>query len=173
MKNLSLLCLLFLLFSCELEDPAAPGILVPRTVDQDISLPSLAINGTQLHVETFGQATNPMIIMVHGGPGGDYRSLLSAEAFAQEGFFVVFYDQRGSGLSKREAKNSYTADPIGLMVEDLNALINHYRQSQEQQVFLIGHSWGAMLSTAYINTYLNKISGAVLAEPGGFDLVSD
>ena len=168
MKNLSLLCLLFLLFSCELEDPAAPGILVPRTVDQDISLPSLAINGTQLHVETFGQATNPMIIMVHGGPGGDYRSLLSAEAFAQEGFFVVFYDQRGSGLSKREAKNSYTADPIGLMVEDLNALINHYRQSQEQQVFLIGHSWGAMLSTAYINTYLNKISGAVLAEPGGF-----
>jgi proline iminopeptidase len=80
-------------------------------------------------------------------------------------YYVVFYDQRGSGLSKRHPKNSYS---LQLMLDDLTAVIQHYRSSPTQKVFLFGHSWGAMLATAYINQYPAKINGAVLAEPGGF-----
>jgi proline iminopeptidase len=54
------------------------------------------------------------------------------------------------------------------MLDDLTAVIQHYRSSPTQKVFLFGHSWGAMLATAYINQYPTKINGAVLAEPGGF-----
>lgn len=155
--------------ACEKESMSEPGALVPRTVDQDHALPSLKLNGTQLHVKTFGSSSNPIIVMVHGGPGADYRSLMSAKAYADNGFFVVFYDQRGTGLSKREDREQFEKnDAVQLMIDDLNALINHFQQSDKQKVFLIGHSWGAMLSTAYINAYPTRISGVVLAEPGGF-----
>ncbi len=150
----------------DLMDPLTLGSLVPRTVDQDASLPSLVINGTHLHVETFGVPTDPIIVMIHGGPGGDYRDLLEARAFADDGFFVVFYDQRGTGLSKREDASQF--DGVQIMIDDLNALVHHFKLADAQKVFLIGHSWGAMLATGYINQHPEKIDGVVLAEPGGF-----
>lgn len=169
MKQLVLLGCLITLIACQkdLNDPAAPGVLVPRTVDQDASLPSLAVNGTLLHAEAIGLPTDPIIIMLHGGPGGDYRSLLNAREFAQDGFYVVFFDQRSTGLSQREDRSQLESNLIQLMIDDLDALISHYRLSADQKVFLVGHSWGAMLATAYINQYPEKISGAILAEPGG------
>ncbi|MNK28039.1 Proline iminopeptidase [compost metagenome] len=160
---------LFWMAACKKVNMAEPGALVPRTVDQDPSLPSLAINGTQLHVETHGNPSDPVLIMVHGGPGGDYRSLLNATDFVNDGFYVVFYDQRGTGLSKREDKSQYeNEDAVQLYINDLDALVNYFRQTASQKVFLMGHSWGAMLSTAYVNQHPEKISGVVLAEPGGF-----
>lgn len=162
---------IFLLTSCDagLTDVTEPGALVPRTVDQDPTLPALAVNGTLLHVRTVGSPSDPLMIVIHGGPGGDFRSLLSAEAFADAGFQVVFYDQRGSGLSRREDRRQFEqAGALDLFINDLDALIAHFRGDQPRQVFLVGHSWGAMLATAYINRYPQKVSGAVLAEPGGF-----
>jgi proline iminopeptidase len=141
------------------------GNLVPRTVTEDASLPSILVNGTHLHAETFGNPDDPMVIMLHGGPGSDYRSMLNAKALANDGYFIVFYDQRGSGLSQRHDKNSYS---LQLMMDDLTAVISYYRKSPGQKIFLLGHSWGAMLATAYINSYPNVINGAILAEPGGF-----
>lgn len=154
----------FWISSCDKEDTAEPGALVPLTVDENPSLPSISVNNTKLHAEAFGNANDAMIIILHGGPGADYRSLLHCKELAQDGYFVVFYDQRGSGLSKRHHKDEYT---IQLMLDDLTAVINHYRTSPTQKVFLLGHSWGAMLATAYINSYPATINGVVLAEPGG------
>src|SRR6478609_1687400 len=84
-----------------------PGNLVPKTVTEDASIPAIDINNTRLHAETFGNPVDPMVVMLHGGPGADYRSMLNAKALANDGYFVIFYDQRGSGLSEREDKNSY------------------------------------------------------------------
>jgi len=149
-----------------------PGNLVPKTVTEDLSLPAIDINGTRLHAEAFGNSADPMAVILHGGPGADYRSMLNAKALANDGYFVIFYDQRGSGLSERQDKNNYS---LQLMLDDLGAVISHYRKSKDQKVFLLGHSWGAMLATAYINSYPTAINGVILAEPGGFtwDQTSD
>lgn len=141
------------------------GNLVPKTVEQDPSLPSISVNGTQLHAEAFGNPDNPLLIILHGGPGGDYRYLLNCKTFSNQGYRVIFFDQRGSGLSKRHPKNSYS---IEVMFDDLAAVIAYYKKSVNQKVFLLGHSWGAMLATAYINKYPDEINGVILAEPGGF-----
>jgi len=145
--------------------PSDPGALVPKTVEQNASLPSVAVNGTLLHAEAFGNPENPMVVFLHGGPGGDYRNGLNVKQLADDGYYVVFYDQRGSGLSKRHDKNSYS---IQVMFDDLSAIIQHYRSSANQKVFLFGHSWGAMLAAGYINAYPTQISGVIFAEPGGF-----
>jgi proline iminopeptidase len=140
------------------------GNLVPKTVEHDATLPSVSVNGTQLHSEAFGDADSAIIVVLHGGPGADYRSLLNCKEFANQGYRVVFYDQRGSGLSKRHPKNSYS---LQVMYDDLTGIINQYKRSPTQKVFLLGHSWGAILATGYINKYPAAISGVILAEPGG------
>ncbi len=167
MKPIFFFLLLLGLTACsKLTDPLTPGLLVPRTVDEDPSLPAREINGTLLHLETFGNPADPIVVMLHGGPGGDYRSLLAAQAFAEDGYFVIFYDQRGTGLSERVDKHQF--DDPQIMIDDLDAVINTFRQRDDQKVFLCGHSWGAILATGYINEYPGKIDGAILAEPGGF-----
>ncbi|WP_166921214.1 alpha/beta fold hydrolase [Flavobacterium poyangense] len=157
----------FLFFGCEQGNELnEPGNLVPKTVDQDNSLPSIFVNGTQLHAETFGNPNNPMLVFLHGGPGSDYRNGLNAKQLANDGYYVIFYDQRGSGLSKRHDKKSYS---IPLFLEDLTEVIKYYKTGPNQKIFLFGHSWGAMLAAAYVNSYPEQIDGVILAEPGGLN----
>ena len=85
-----------------------------------------------------------MIVAIHGDPGADYRSLINFRDLANEGFYVVFYDQRGTGLSRRHSDNIYN---VQLFIDDLRAVIEYYRQDNNQQVILADHSWGAMLAT--------------------------
>lgn len=153
-------------FSCTEITTNEPGALAPKTVDQDATLPSISVNGTMLHAETFGNPNNSMVVFLHGGPGADYRNALNIKQLADNGYFVVFYDQRGAGLSKRQDNNSYS---IQLLLDDLNAVIVHYKTSPSQKIFLFGHSWGGILATAFINKYPTKITGAILAEAGGLN----
>lgn len=147
-----------------------PGNLVPKTVDQDPSLPSIYVNGVQLHADAYGHPDSTIIVCLHGGPGGDFRNMLNCSDLASYGYRVVFYDQRGSGLSQRFPKKFYTSrdlTAIDLMYDDLTAVIAHYRKRPDQKVILLGHSWGAMLATGYTGRYPNAVQGLIVAEPGG------
>ena len=168
-KVLSVIALACLLFtSCEEKDLEInePGKLVPKTVVEDPSLPSISVNGTTLHSESYGNPDSALVIFLHGGPGSDYRNGLNVKQLADDGYYVIFYDQRGTGLSQRHNKDVYS---IQLYLDDLTAVIEHYRTSPEQKVFLFGHSWGAMLTAAYINSFPERIDGAIFAEAGGFN----
>ncbi|REC49454.1 alpha/beta hydrolase [Chryseobacterium pennipullorum] len=160
-----------LMFSCtDGRTIEEPGNLVPKTVDQDSSLPSVVINGAKLHSEAFGPENGTIVVALHGGPGGDYRYLLNCKELANEGYRVVFYDQRGSGLSQRFSKQSYLSLGSGvmdLMYDELHSVIAHYRKNPGQKVVLLGHSWGAMLASGYAGKYPEDIQGLVLCEPGG------
>ncbi len=159
----------FLALGCDTLDPGAPGNLVPPTVAEDASLPAIEMNGSRFHVETIGDPANPVIVFLHGGPGGDYRGMLrlaerrNGYSLTDE-YFLVFWDQRGSGLSMRHNRAVLTTD---VYVNDLNALADRY--SPGRPVFLIGESWGGMFATRYINQYPGRVAGAVLIEPGPLD----
>ncbi len=133
---------------------------VAQTVMDDPSLPSMEVNGVKLHLQTFGDPSNPVIIVLHGGPGDDHLMLLPLQALSDD-YFVVFYDQRGSGLSRRvsDEELSYEA-----MLAELGAIVDHF--SPDAPVRLIGHSWGAMLSSGYVGQHPDRVLQAVLAEPG-------
>jgi proline iminopeptidase len=139
--------------------------LVPRTVDDDGALPALEISGTRLHLETFGNPADPVVITLHGGPGADYRSLLPLRALADEGYFVVFWDQRSAGLSSRQQCDGITPDAY---LRDLEAIVDRFARSGTDRVSFIGHSWGAMYATWYVNEHPERVGAMVLAEPGGF-----
>ncbi|WP_340113085.1 alpha/beta fold hydrolase [Maribellus mangrovi] len=156
-----------LIFGCSKDDfyeMDEPGQLVPLTVDENPDLPSITINGTMLHSEAFGNPEDPMIVVLHGGPGGDYRSLLCSRDLVDDGYYIVFYDQRGSGLSQRHDADQFT---VQMYIDDLEAVIDYYRYDENQKVILLTHSWGSMLAAGYVNQYPDAIDGIVLAEPGG------
>lgn len=160
-----------LLLSCKEERYIdEPGNLVPKTVVEDVSLPSIFVNGVWLHAEAFGHPDSTLIINIHGGPGSDYRYMLNTQDFADHGYRVVFYDQRGSGLSERLPAESYsnsTDDALQQMYDDLSAVITHYKTQDSQKVYLLGHSWGAMMATAYTGKYPDAVDGLIVCEPGG------
>jgi proline iminopeptidase len=136
---------------------------VPPTTEHDASLPAVTLTGYRFHAQTFGNPGRPVLIVLHGGPGMDYRYLLGLQALADE-YQVVFYDQRGSGLSPRVPAQQITLDAF---VNDLDAFVDHYGQGRP--VHLLGHSWGAMLASAYTGLHPAKVGRLVLAEPGFLD----
>lgn len=148
------LCVAFLASGC---------ISLPDTVDLDLTLPTVELNGYRFHAETFGDPRNPVVIVLHGGPGADYRYLYPLKALADD-YFVVFYDQRGTGLSPRVPEAQIT---IQGFVDDLDAFVSHFGQGRS--VSLIGHSWGAMLGSAYVGAHPHKVNKIVLAEPQFLD----
>jgi proline iminopeptidase len=154
------------LASCTVLDPSEAGNLVPKTVDEDDTLPSASFAGTKFHLESFGDPSQPVIIFLHGGPGGDFRDNLRLkdrhDGYAlTDDHFVVFWDQRGSGLSRRHDCATFTLERLDA---DLDALVD--RVSPGRPVILVGHSWGGMYATMYINRHPQKVAGAVLIEAG-------
>lgn len=157
-------------------DPAAPGNLVPGTVDDDPSLPALDVPGSRLHLQTFGDPAKPALIFLHGGPGtGDSRSLLRLaerhdDYSLSDDFFLVFYDQRGAGLSRRHGQLSdataHQAAHLRLAdyLADLEAVVEAV--SPAAPVYLFGHSWGGMHAAQYVNAHPERVAGLVLSEPG-------
>jgi len=148
-------------------DPGDPGNLVPKTVTEDPTLPRMEISGTILHAERFGDPGAPTVIALHGGPGGDYRGMLPLRALADDGYQVVFFDNRGAGLSQRHDKGIYT---YSLYLDDLRQVVDQVTPAGQPFVF-IGHSWGAMYATWFINEhgdYGGRLRGAILSDPGAF-----
>lgn len=135
---------------------------VPATLIDEASLPRLDGDGVLLHGRVAGAPEAPLVVVLHGEPGGYHRSLLALEGLT-ETHRVLFYDQRGSGLSER-----MSPDRLGMRdhLADLDALIAAHGGGP---VALIGHSWGAMLATAYLGHQPEAVSHAVLIEPGFLD----
>ena len=136
---------------------------IPATVEDNPALPSVTIDGVTFHAETFGDAANPVVVVVHGGPGGDYGYLLNLHELSDD-YFVVFYDQQGAGLSPRVPAEALT---LQSSVDDLHRIVSHYGNGAP--VRIIGHSWGAMLAAAYVGQHPDSVAQVVLAEPGALD----
>jgi len=172
------LAFLFLLVSCG-KDPLEPNYLVPSTVDQDHSIPAIEVNNARLHLETFGDSTKTVFIFLHGGPGtGDYRAF-SRMLDGYDGYkltdeyFVIMYDQRGAGLSRRygdiKAANTHSIGELTLAnyLKDLEEIVDRY--SPTEKIILFGHSWGGMHAMMYVNAHPDKVAGVILSEPGSFN----
>ena len=139
---------------------------VPPTVENDPSLEFVELEHYRFHVRSVGDEHHAPVIVVHGGPGGDSKYLYPMEGVARN-HRVIFYDQRGTGLSPRVGKESLTLESS---LDDLHSIVSHYGGSG--QVKLIGHSWGAMLVVAYLAKHPDKVSHAVVVEPGILNPVS-
>lgn len=159
-----LIVLLSLLaWGCDMMDPEDPGALVPPTVDQDSFLPQINItvanHSRSVHVQTLGNDSNPALFVLHGS-ASDFRPYLPLQILSDK-YYVIMWDQRGSGLSERVTEGEITWDAV---VEEIDQMKNRF--SPGAPITLIGHSWGGAYAALYMSRRPENVRQAVLAEPG-------
>jgi pimeloyl-ACP methyl ester carboxylesterase len=127
----------------------------------------LAIDGAELFVLTRGaDRRTPVLLWLHGGPGGAERPLFRYfNGALEDHFVVVYFDQRGAGRSFDPE-----ADPRRLTVArhlaDLDAVVDHVRNGLGQStVTLLGHSWGGALGLLYAHSHSDKVAAVVAVSP--------
>lgn len=105
-------------------------------------------------------AEKVFLITLHGGPGGiglGFRGTAFSEI--EEQYAVVYFDQRGSGMSQ----GSYSKDEISIdiMAEDVLALVKvmQRKYGSDSRFFLLGHSWGGTLGSATLLKDQNDFKG--------------
>lgn len=109
------------------------------------------------------------IIFMHGGPGGSTYPERAYEMLAEteERFAMVYYDQRASGNSQGKATHEQIT--VDQYIEDLEILIAQVRDRYSpSHVFLMGHSWGGTLGTAFLLKEGNqeKVDGWIEVDGG-------
>lgn len=100
------------------------------------------------------------LVTLNGGPGGIGLEFVgTAFSEIETKYAVVYFDQRGSGMSQ----GSYSEDDISLdiMAEDVVALAKVLKRKygNDSQLFLLGHSWGGTLGTATLVKDQSDFSG--------------
>ena len=140
--------------------PGRFGRYAIRTADGVQEAAYLPIGGIEQYIRVRGRSrANPVLLVLHGGPG----STLGATACRWQGaleaaFTVVHWDQRGSG-------NTYYRDPaappptVERLLSDLDELVDALRARYgRDRLFLLGHSWGSLLGGLYALRRPEKLS---------------
>jgi pimeloyl-ACP methyl ester carboxylesterase len=98
--------------------------------------------------------SSPVLLYVHGGPGGPFTSLAREySSRLEEHFVVVHWDQRGAGKScssdvpdESLRLEQYVADTLEL-VEWLRTRFG------VEKIYLLGHSWGSVLGVLAVQRH--------------------
>ncbi|WP_020528675.1 alpha/beta fold hydrolase [Flexithrix dorotheae] len=139
------------------------SILLSNCREPELSLPEnfidesfwVEIDGAHLFTSARGNmSTDLVIINVHGGPALGahhyyYERPIAYKAMEEAGI-VVYYDQRGVGLSTGSfGKEKYTMEQFTI---DLDQVVDVVRLKfgKNNKIFLFGRSWGGKLTTNYL-----------------------
>ena len=92
------------------------------------------------------ETSNPILLFVHGGPGMPEYWLTDKYPTGLEDYFtVVWWDQRGAGLSYSSDMDARTMT-TEQFVDDTIAVTNYLRERFGQnKIYLMAHSWGTYI----------------------------
>ena len=133
------------------------GNVLPNSVAE---IEYVRLGGVDQWVMIRGEnVANPVLIVLHGGPGmsemGFFRHF---NAPLERHFTVVHWDQRGTGKSfdRDIPRSSMTLDQF---VADLDQLVDIVRRRfGTEKVAILGHSWGSALGAIYAARFPAKVS---------------
>ena len=127
-------------FTRRIDGTSAVNKIVNISVN-DVFL-SLLIRGNSIDL--------PILLVVHGGPGGTDIPFAKPYSALEENFLVVHYDQRGackSYILNRNLPDFQAKLTLKNHVEDAIAvakwLLENYGEKRKK-IFLFGGSWGSM-----------------------------
>jgi pimeloyl-ACP methyl ester carboxylesterase len=108
----------------------------------------ITIGGIQHWVQIRGKdRNNPVLLCVHGGPGGTWIPVTRLFLPWEKDFTVVQWDQRGAGKTlKATGPGIASTMSIERMTQDGIEVAEFLRTHLKQdKVILLGHSWGSIL----------------------------
>ncbi len=128
---------------------------------EHLSQRRIDVGDAELYVEEEGEGVP--LVLINGGPGGTHHYFHPWFSRATDFARVIYYDQRGCGLSDRApGAEGYSVDQA---VADLDAL----REGLGLERWaVLGYSYGGFLAQYYALRHPERVSGLVLvgASPG-------
>lgn len=106
--------------------------------------------------------SNPLLILLHGGPGfPEMRLFRHFNAVLEKSYTVVYWEQRGTDKSfdRRIPVSSLTVEQF---IADLGELVDIVRKRfGKSKVVIYGHSWGSALGVLYSARFPEKVAAYV------------
>ena len=121
----------------------------------------IKIRELNLCVCSWGDPSNPLLVLVHGILDQGMAWEKVAQTFAQQGYYVIAPDMRGHGKSDHNSLGC--AYNLLDFVADLDCLINYF--SPDKKITLVGHSFGSMVTGIYSSMRSEKVEATWFVEP--------
>jgi alpha-beta hydrolase superfamily lysophospholipase len=121
--------------------------------------------GTRLFYQSWAPSASPqaVLLVVHGLAEHSGRYLNLVNEFVPAGFLVCAMDHRGHGYS--EGRKCYVKR-FNEYVQDLDTYVNILRGGYpDSKIFMVGHSLGGTIATAYAEVHQAKLAGLILSAP--------
>lgn len=136
------------------------GEILPNSIAE---IGYLRLGGLDQWVMIRGESLdNPLLVLLHGGPGmSETFFFRHFNAPLEKAFTVVYWDQRGAGKSfdrviPRSSMN------VEQFVSDLGELVEAVcTRLGQQRVVLFGHSWGSAFGTIFAGRFPEKVAAYV------------
>ena len=128
------------------------------------------LNGSLNHPISVSADVNPKttkaVIFVHGTGETQLRYLEISKFFKENRFNTYRYDQRGHGYSGRFTKDrtKVSTDSFANQIKDLDKIVK-IAKSQNNKVYLLGHSMGGLIITRYLQINPDDVDAAVVSSP--------
>jgi proline iminopeptidase len=119
---------------------------------------NVSIRGISLFVKIIGNGYP--IVLMHGGPGLDYQTMLPLEPLKDQ-FTLVFYDHRCNGRSTGPEVTTMTMDNLTADAEALRQALGFEKWA------VLGHSFGGNVALEYTLRYPQSLSHLILMNSGG------
>lgn len=121
-----------------------------KMIQQEYRQEYVTINGIEQYLLHYPQENKPVLLFLHGGPGGAEHLLAHyVEPYFQEIVTQVHWDQRGAGKTFLKNKQN-KPQSVEQMLEDLHQVVKHLQKVYHvQKVVLLGHSFGSVLGSLY------------------------
>ena len=125
------------------------------------------LNDQEEYISIIGKSTeNPVIISLHGGPGSPTTYIdYCWQDYLTDKYTVISWDERGCGRTYYR-NIDIDSDNLTLsfeqQVEDLDALVDYAcERFGQEQVIILGHSYGTMLGSRYALAHPEKVSAYI------------
>ncbi len=165
----------------------SPGTAQPILGDDGTPVPgaistieTVTLGGVEQYLIIRGHdATAPVMLYVHGGPGSpEYPMLRQTNPGLERDFVMVYWEQRGAGKSF-DPDNPPSDMSVDRFVADTGELARWLRgRFGKEKVFLMGHSWGSLVGLLAAREYpglfhhyfgISQIAEPIRGEQMGLD----
>lgn len=166
MKKIFILFAAIAIFSCNnqpKETAVASENLYKEVQTGGVKVIPIETPKGKFNVWTKRMGHNPKIklLLLNGGPGATHEYFECFESFLlPENVELIYYDQLGCGLSD---------NPKDTSMWDLSRYVEEVEQVRkalnlnEDNFYLLGHSWGGMLAMQYALKYQHNLKGLVIS----------
>ncbi len=124
------------------------------------------LRGTEIYFDIAGMQLapvgkdfieQPVLFMLHGGPGGDHLGFKRHSLELQDVAQLVFIDHRGCGRSKKSRQSDYS---LKNNIEDIEALRKHLGL---KKINILGGSYGGIVAQGYAIRYPKHVEKLILS----------